>query len=93
MTRRNVTQDFMARNQAMMHMYCHQMAATWLELNPGATASDLVAFLGEQAHRAQTAAADATVAREGMTMDEAMEFWAREHDYRDMMRRELSAND
>ncbi|MEU5461648.1 hypothetical protein ACH41C_18590 [Streptomyces althioticus] len=46
-----------------------------------------------QAHKAQTGAAEAYVAREGMTMDEAMEFQVRQYDYRDMMRRELSAND
>ncbi|MFI5853633.1 hypothetical protein [Streptomyces parvulus] len=92
MTRRNATQDFVTRNQAMMHMYCHQWAATWLELHPEATAAELVQFLEQQAHKAQVAAAEVDVAREGMTMDEAMAFWTREHDYRDMMRRELSAS-
>ncbi|MEU1466238.1 hypothetical protein ABZ467_37645 [Streptomyces sp. NPDC005727] len=93
MTSRNATRDFLAHNQAMMHTYCYQLAATWLELHPEATASELVAFLGEQAHKAQTLAAEAYVAREGMTMDEAMKFQVRQYDYRDMMRRELSAND
>jgi hypothetical protein len=93
MTRRNATQDFMAHNQAMMHTYCHQLAATWLELHPEATAHELVAFLREQAETAQTAAAEVYVAKEGMSMDEAMKFQVRHYDYRDMMRRELSAND
>ncbi|MFJ2727784.1 hypothetical protein [Streptomyces collinus] len=83
----------MAHNQAMMHTYCYQLAATWLELHPEAAASELVAFLGKQAHKAQTVAAEVYVAREGMTMDEAMEFQKRQYAYRDMMRRELSAND
>ncbi|MFB8088102.1 hypothetical protein [Streptomyces sp. NPDC055992] len=92
MTRRNATQDFMAHNQAQMHTYCYQLAATWFELHPEATASELVAFLKDQAYRAQTAAAEVYVAKEGMTMDEAMEFQTRHYDYRDLMRRELSMN-
>ncbi|MGW3113561.1 hypothetical protein [Streptomyces sp. NPDC001091] len=93
MTRRNATQDFMAHNQAMMHTYCYQLAATWFELHPEATASELVAFLKDQAHKAQTVAAEVYVAKEGMTMDEAMEFQVRHYDYRDLMRRELSSHD
>ncbi|WP_158973257.1 hypothetical protein [Streptomyces griseus] len=93
MTRRNATQDFMAHNQAMMHTYCYQLAATWFELHPEATASELVTFLRDQAHKAQTVAAEAYVAKEGMTTSEAMEFQVRHYDYRDLMRRELSAND
>ncbi|MFI9249627.1 hypothetical protein [Streptomyces sp. NPDC053069] len=93
MPNRNATHDFLAHNQAMMHTYCHQLAATWLELHPGATADDLLAFLREQAHTAQTAAAEVYVAKEGMTMEEAMEFQKRHYAYRDLMRRELSAND
>ncbi|MFF5763039.1 hypothetical protein ACFY8F_10940 [Streptomyces tanashiensis] len=90
MTSRNATHDFMAHNQAMMHTYCSQLAATWLELHPEATASELVAFLAEKAHRAQAVAAEVYVAREGMTTEEAMEFQVHQYDYRDMMRRELS---
>ncbi len=41
----------MAHNQAMMHTYCHQLAATWFELHPKATASELVAFLKDEAHK------------------------------------------
>ncbi|MDX3365489.1 hypothetical protein PV387_05515 [Streptomyces sp. ME02-6987-2C] len=93
MTRRNATQDFMAHNQAMMHTYCYQLAATWFELHPEATASELVAFLQDQANSAQTVAAEVYVAKEGMTMDEAMAFQSRHYNYRDLMRRELSAND
>ncbi|MFE7427102.1 hypothetical protein [Streptomyces sp. NPDC057545] len=92
MTRRNATQDFMAHNQAMMHTYCHQLAATWFEQHPEATAAELVEFLREQAEKAQTVAAEVYVAKENMTMDEAMEFQVRHYDYRDMMRRELSVN-
>ncbi len=82
----------MAHNQAMMHTYCYQLAATWFELHPEATASELVAFLKDRAHKAQTAAAEVYVAREGMTMSEAMEFQARHNDYRDLMRGELSSH-
>ncbi|KOX01417.1 MULTISPECIES: hypothetical protein [unclassified Streptomyces] len=92
MTSRDATHDFLAHNQAMMHTYCYQMAETWLELHPEATASELLGFLREQAHTAQTAAAEVYVAKEGMTMDEAMEFQKRHYDYRDLMRRELSPN-
>ncbi|GAA0470132.1 hypothetical protein [Streptomyces olivaceiscleroticus] len=92
MTARNATHDFMAHNQAQIHTYCHQLAATWLELHPEATASELVAFLGEHAHKAQRVAAEVFVAKEGMTVHEAMEFQERHYDYREMMRRELSAN-
>ncbi|WP_413100274.1 hypothetical protein [Streptomyces sp. Inha503] len=93
MTSRNATRDFLAHNHAMMHRYCYQLTATWFELHPEATTSEWLAFLREQAHKAQAAAAEVYVAEEGMTMDEVMEFQERHYDYQDLMRRELTAND
>lgn len=73
-------------------MYAHQLAAVWLELHPEASAAELVAFLEQRAVQAQTTAAEMYVQKEGMTMDDAMAFWARTCDYRDLMRREMSAD-
>ncbi|MFD9602685.1 hypothetical protein OG609_40860 [Streptomyces sp. NBC_01224] len=72
----------------------HQLAATWLELHPEASAAQLVEFLEQQWLRARAVAAEVYVAREGTSKEEAMALLEREsRSCRDLMQSELSTGE
>ncbi|MET7874281.1 hypothetical protein [Streptomyces cyaneofuscatus] len=69
----------------------HQLAATWLEIHPGASASQVVEFLEEQSLRARVAAVEVYVATGKTSEEEALALLEYEgRSYRDLMRKELS---
>ncbi|MFE7622934.1 hypothetical protein [Streptomyces sp. NPDC057509] len=69
----------------------YQLAATWLELHPEASASQLVEFLEEESLRARVAAAEVYVATGKTSEEGALALLEREsRSYRDLMRNELS---
>lgn len=92
--RRNAAQDHAVITNAMTLAFGHQLAATWLDLYPDVSASQLVGFLEEQSLRARAAAAEVYVAKERMSKEEAMALLEREsRSYRALMREELSTGD
>lgn len=90
MTRRDASHDFMTRNHAATQAFAYQLAEVWLDLHPNASAEQLVDFLRQEALRAEAAAAEVAVARDGVTMEQAVADLAYMHEYRDLMRKELS---
>ncbi|MCX5411208.1 hypothetical protein [Streptomyces sp. NBC_00059] len=72
----------------------HQLAATWLEIHPGASASQVVEFLEAQSLRARLAAVEVYVATGKTSEEEALALLEHEsRSYRDLMRNELSTGE
>jgi hypothetical protein len=86
----NAARALKARIDATTKGLNYQWAEVWLERNPGASAKELLLFLGEQADAARRDAIEAEMRSGGLEEFEAAQVVDRYMNYRDAIIRELN---